>query len=122
MCGSVRYVAEVEPINQRICHCRLCQRAIGAAFNARLLFQAQDVQVSGEVVTANSSPDMVRGFCPSCGTSIFTHRASNGRMSLTAGSLDDPAQFKPDMHFWVSSKQPWLVLQDDLPQFDGPAP
>ncbi len=42
---------------------------------------------------------------------------------MTAGSLDDPSLFRPDMHFWVSSKQPWLKLDDGLPQYpEGPPP
>jgi hypothetical protein len=62
LCGAVRYAVEAEPINQRICHCRLCQRAIGAAFNARLLFRIDDVTLSGSVATMNSSPSLQRGF------------------------------------------------------------
>ncbi|TIW52877.1 MAG: GFA family protein, partial [Mesorhizobium sp.] len=49
LCGAVRYRAEVAPINERVCHCRICQKAIGAAFNARLLFRIDDVTVEGEV-------------------------------------------------------------------------
>ena len=48
--------ADAEPINERVCHCRLCQKAIGAAFNARLLFRIDDVTVEGPVATVNSSP------------------------------------------------------------------
>ena len=122
LCGQVRYTSDAQPINQRICHCRLCQKAIGAAFNARILFHAEDVQMVGEVATAHSSPDLIRGFCPRCGTSIFTKRLSNSRLAVTSGSLDDPSIFKPDMHFWVSSKQPWVVFGDGLPQLPEAAP
>ena len=46
---------------------------------------------------------------------------SAGVIGLTAGSLDDSSLFNPDMHFWVSSKQPWLEIADDLPQYlEGP--
>ena len=68
LCGAVRYKAEVEPVNERVCHCRICQRAIGAAFNARLLFRIDDVTVEGPVATINSTPDLKRCFCPVCGT------------------------------------------------------
>ena len=51
LCGAVRYSAEAEPINERVCHCRLCQKAIGAAFNARLLFRIEDVTLSGPIET-----------------------------------------------------------------------
>lgn len=114
-CAAVRYEAVSEPLNQRICHCRACQRVIGAAFNARILMRIEDVTITGPIATFYSSPALERGFCLQCGASIFSRRASAGVIGLTVGSLDDPSQFKPDMHIWVSSKQPWLVINDGLP-------
>jgi hypothetical protein len=122
LCGAVRYKAEVTPINERVCHCRICQKAIGAAFNARLLFRIDDVTVEGPVATVNSSPDLLRGFCPVCGTTMFSRRDSRNILGVTSGSLDDPSLFKPDMHFWTASKQPWVMLDDGLPQYEGPPP
>jgi hypothetical protein len=121
LCGAVRYSTEAEPINERICHCRLCQKAIGAAFNARVLFRIGDVTVSGSVGTVNSSPSLQRGFCPRCGTTIFSRRESAGIIGLTSGSLDDPSLFRPQLHMWTASKQPWVKLDDGLPQYaEGP--
>ena len=117
LCGRVRYVAEAEPINQRICHCRLCQQAIGAAFNARLLFRIDDVAVTGEPAGRHSSENLERVFCAACGTTLFSKRAGLGLMGVTSGSLDDPSQFKPEIHIWTSSKQSWLKLDDGLPQY-----
>jgi len=122
LCGAVRYHADVAPINERVCHCRRCQKAIGAAFNARLLFRIDDVTVEGEVATVNSSPDLKRGFCAACGTTMFSRRDSRGIIGVTSGSLDDPSQFNPDMHFWTASKQPWVRLDDGLPQYEGAPP
>ena len=123
LCGAVRYCADGEPINQRICHCRLCQRAIGAAFNARLLFRIDAVTVDGPLALASSSAEIKRGFCPHCGTTLFSRREKAGVMGVTSGSLDDPSAFAPQMHIFTASKQPWLVLDDNLPQFeDAPPP
>lgn len=121
LCGEVRYEAEGEPINVRVCHCRLCQRAIGAAFNARALFAIDRVRLSGEVATAHSSPGLKRGFCRRCGTTLFSMREEQGVMGLTFGSLDEPDRLSPAEHIWISSKQAWLELDDGLPQYpEGP--
>ena len=122
MCGAVRYVVDAEPLNERVCHGRSCQKAAGAAFNARLMFRADEVQLSGPVKTAFSSPGVKRGFCGDCGTTVLSGRDAAGVVAVTSGSLDDPSQFRPTMHIWVSSKQPWLKLQDSLPQFAEAAP
>lgn len=119
LCRAVRYSAEAEPINERVCHCRLCQKALGASFNARILFKAEEVRFEGEPRRYMSSPDLERGFCGTCGTTIYSRRPSNGVMGLTVGSLDDPSLFRPQMHFWTGSRQPWLHLDDGLPQHPG---
>lgn len=122
LCGAVRYRAEGEPVNERICHCNLCQKAVGAAFNARVLFRLEAVEIEGPIAAANSSPELERGFCRKCGTTIFSRRRSSGVIGLTTGSMDDPSVFRPQMHIWVSSKQPWVVIADGLPQYDGAPP
>lgn len=122
LCGAVRYKAEGEPINQRVCHCQLCQKAIGAAFNARVLFPIKDVAVQGEVAMMNSSPELKRGFCPKCGTTMFSRRDSAGVVGIMTGSLDDPGVFRPQMHIYTAFKQPWLVIEDGLPQYEGAPP
>jgi hypothetical protein len=122
-CGAVRYRATGAPLNARICHCRMCQKAIGAAFNARVVFRLDDVEIEGGAAYHHTSEALERGFCPRCGTTLFSRRTGMGIVGVTAGSLDDVSLFQPDMHFWVSSKQPWLKLDDGLPQYpEGPPP
>lgn len=121
LCGAVRYLAEAEPVNERICHCRLCQKAIGAAFNARILFRIEDVAITGTAGTVNSSPALERGLCTQCGTTLFSRRRAAGIIGLTSGSLDDPSLFRPQMHIYTASRQPWVRLDDGLPQHEeGP--
>ncbi|WP_245472791.1 hypothetical protein [Mesorhizobium sp. M7A.F.Ca.MR.148.00.0.0] len=36
--------------------------------------------------------------------------------------LDDPTVFKPQMHVFTGSKQPWVVLDDSLPKYEGAPP
>lgn len=122
LCNAVRYKISAEPLNQRVCHCRECQKSIGSTFNARILMRIEDVIITGPISIFHSSVTLERGFCPYCGTTIFSRRSSAGVIGLTVGTLDDPSCFKPDMHFWVSSKQPWLKIADNLPQYPGNPP
>ena len=122
LCGAVRYAARGKPLNSRVCHCSQCQKATGAAFNARILYSREQVNFQGAYATAHSSDDLLRGFCPDCGTSLFTHRLSTNWIGVTAGSLDDAGRFKPEAHTWIVEKQPWLVITDGLPQFERMPP
>lgn len=117
LCGAVRYVVRGNPINVRICHCRRCQKATGSAFFARALFPKESVSITGDTVGFRSSEDLVRHFCPLCGSHLFAQRDSLPHaLSVTLGSLDDPDSFAPSEHIWTSRKAAWLHLADQLPQ------
>ena len=121
-CGACRYETNAEPINIRACHCRMCQKAVGASFNARVLVPLDSLTITGPVGWYHSSDVLRRGFCTVCGTTMFSERASANFIGLTMGSLDDPDRFDPAEHIWVSSKQAWLALSDDLPCYEEAAP
>ena len=116
LCGQVRFEARGEPINVRVCHCSICQRASAAPFYARALYRADQVSLAGEVGRHPSSEALWRLFCPACGTRIGTDRPSAGRMSLALSLFDDAKALRPDCHFFTSTKAPWLKLADGLPQ------
>ncbi|MFC5742416.1 GFA family protein [Dyella tabacisoli] len=117
LCGAVRYTVTGEPINVRICHCHRCQKATGSAFFARALFAKGAVTIEGSPAEIRSSADLMRRFCPQCGSHLFSERISNPHaLAVTLGSLDDPDSFAPTEHIWTSRKVAWLVLADNLPQ------
>jgi len=123
LCGACRYEARAEQINIRACHCRMCQKAIGASFNARVLVPLDSLTIEGPVGWYHSSDLLRRGFCTQCGTTLFSERQSANAIGLTMGSLDDPNRFDPAEHIWISSKQAWVDLGGDLPCYaEGPPP
>lgn len=122
LCGACRYETSATPINVRACHCRICQKATGAPFYARVLVPLDALRFSGPVTWFSSSAEVRRGFCSCCGTTLFSERAQAGVIGLTMGSLDNPDRFRPTEHIWVASKQAWVKLADDLPRHAGMPP
>jgi hypothetical protein len=122
MCGAVRFKAEGEPVNVRLCHCRHCQLAYGAPFNARALYQQDKIAIDGPVGRYASSDRLDRLFCTACGTRFAAWRKTDPVASLALATFDNHNAFSPTEHIWVSEKINWLVLNDGLPQYQEAFP
>jgi hypothetical protein len=122
LCGAVRFRAEGEPVNVRICHCRNCQKAMGSPFFARALFAQAALTVEGETARYPSSELLERVFCPTCGARLFAWRTVDSWAGVALAAFDDRNAFAPTAHMWVSEKMDWIRLDDGLPQYPETAP
>lgn len=57
-------------------------------------------------------------FCPACGTRLY-HRSDRSPeiVTIKAGTLDVTGSIKPVAHLWICRKQPWVILDDDVPAY-----
>lgn len=121
LCGAVRFKAEGQPINVRICHCRLCQKSHGAPFFARALFDQKALLIEGPTGRYPTSERLDRIFCRQCGTRLGTWRKNGTAAGIALALFDDRNTFVPTEHIWISEKIDWVRIADDLPQFaEGP--
>jgi hypothetical protein len=124
-CGAVRYECAAEPMMSVICHCRDCQRSTGAGHAAEMVVPtATFAFVKGEPrwhrVTGNSGNLVSRGFCGECGSPLVASSSGHPEaLALQAGSLDEPARFRPAHHVFVSSAQPWDRIDPKTTAFAG---
>ena len=115
-CGAVRYRAEPIVDNAHICHCRMCQKAVGNFFAA--LVGAPKTTVTwtrGKPSVFMSSEHVERGFCGKCGTPLFYNGVNSRYVSLTIGSMDHPEQLKPRSQDGVEGRLSWFSELFDVP-------
>ncbi len=120
-CGSVRYRITGSPALSALCHCSMCRRANAAPAVAWAMYQESQVTfLAGTPTAYESSPGARRSFCPRCGTQIcFTAEYIPGLIDIAVGSLDDPGQVPPALHYWESMRLPWMHFSDQLPRYPG---
>ena len=117
-CGGVRYAVDAKPVVVAQCHCRNCQRQSGSAFSVNLMVPAAAVTLTGSLrvytdTDTKSGNAVLRKFCGTCGSPIFSELAEgNGMLIVKAGTLDDPAAFAPAVSVWTSTALPWVSLPD----------
>jgi hypothetical protein len=124
LCGAVRYEILAKPIGGFNCHCRTCQKSIGAPYFAGMFVPASALAITGNykeyATIAASGHTVYRAFCPECGTSLFgRNSAFTDIRPVAAATLDDPGIFHPQKDIWVANAQSWDYMNPDLPKFDG---
>jgi hypothetical protein len=108
-CGAIRFVISGEPNRVVVCHCGDCRRSVGAQSVAWLVLPLASYAISsGSPATHVSSPEVVRTFCGSCGTSLtYSHSNSPERIDVTVASLDDPGRFPPTKTSFEAERIEW---------------
>lgn len=125
LCGAVRYEA-TGPVRQAgWCHCRLCQRSVGAPAVPWGSFFLENFRwTKGKPALHHSTPKAERSFCAECGTSLtFRYLTTEPpEMDVALASLDDPEVLHPQWHIWTMSSPSWVHFGDGLKTYQDNGP
>ncbi|MEO9822868.1 MAG: GFA family protein [Paracoccaceae bacterium] len=126
-CGAatLRFTGKSE--STFFCHCQDCQRTTGSPFSVELMVTRDGFASAGDLSTYTVSGDSGQGVhrrsCAKCGSGLFLEcDADPDYVFVKAGALDDATLVEPEMHIFVSAKQPWVKIADGLPQFERMPP
>lgn len=121
-CRQVRYRLRRRPLFVHCCHCSWCQRESGASFALNAMIEAAEVELlAGEPDWVDTPSASGKGQqiarCPTCRIALWSYYSGAGPLLrfVRVGTLDEPAQFPPDIHIFTTTKQPWLVLAAGTP-------
>lgn len=119
LCGDVRYRINgaLRPIVH--CYCGQCRRTHGLMGPYT---QVEDsalhlVEESG-LRWYGSSGHAERGFCGTCGSSLFWRPINGERVSISAGTLDQPTRLSVIGHIYTTDLADFHTIpEDNLPRF-----
>lgn len=120
LCGDVSY-SVVGPLRDVYnCHCDRCRRFTGHHMAATAA-PTENVRVEGDESLAwyAAAEGVEYGFCSRCGSSLFWRTAANPeRLSITAGSLDQPTGLRTTRAWYVAETADYHERPAGLEEFD----
>jgi len=122
LCGAVRYKSSMDPQVVAHCQCVDCRKSSGTGHCTHIVIPQDAYTVSGEVKfydhAADSGNIVSRGFCPNCGSAIYSKNSGmQGMVFPRASSLDDPEIAKPQFVVYASRAPSWDHVDPALPSF-----
>jgi hypothetical protein len=124
-CGAVRF-RFTDVHDSGYCHCSICRRSSGAALMAFAnTSRAAFTVTQGTPRFVSTSAEFERGFCPQCGTVMFSRSIDPARwdfVSVHLGAVDRAAEIAPAVHICTADRLPWLHVEDTLPRVDDAQP
>lgn len=124
LCGAVEFEIHGELLPVMNCHCSKCRRFHGnvAAYTStrreNLVITRED-GLKWYRSPLDETPNVHRGFCKKCGSSLFWDPRGRSNIAIAAGALDSPTHLKTAGHVWVDQKGDYYEITDDLPQHEG---
>ena len=121
-CGTVRYVAEGEPMMKAQCHCRECEYITGGGPNIFVAMPVDGFKYTARAPKQFTGSDLERAvtreFCAECGTHVVT-RPGFTRGGGESRTLDDPGLFgTPQMAIYTIDRQAYHHIPEGLPSFE----
>jgi len=122
LCGAVHYQSTADPQLVGQCHCVDCRKSSGTDHGTHVFIPVDGFTVSGEVKfydhPADSGNIVSRGFCPNCGSAVYSKNSGMpGSVFVRASSLDDLEIAKPQMIVYASRAPSWSQLDPGVPAF-----
>lgn len=112
LCGAIRFEVRGAPFELLHCHCRMCQKAHGAAYASFVLVRHDDfVLLQGEdrLVRHRSSDWATRTFCGDCGSALQFVRDERESFGLAVSALDSRIEDLPERQYCTDTRAPWMI-------------
>ena len=89
LCGAVRFTATPADNEVGTCHCSMCRRWTAGPFMVRDCGTTLKVEDETKIGAYRSSEWAERGFCATCGSTLWYGTVADGARHPAAGLFDD---------------------------------
>ena len=117
LCGAVSFAVAGALPGPDACHCAQCRKHSGHYFASTDVPRAA-LTIRGEerITWYQSSEKVRRGFCGTCGSSLFWDPIFKDWIGVAMGAFDGPTGTRLGVHIFVSQKGDYYAIADGLPQ------
>lgn len=116
-CGAVRFEVNGPLPPPDACHCVDCRKWSGHYFvSTDVPRSALTIQGAEHVTWYRSHDKVQRGFCTTCGSSLFWDPRHHDWIGIAMGAFDQPTDTHIHVHVWVADKGDYYDITDGLPQ------
>mgnify|MGYP003626169805 CR=1 FL=1 len=117
LCGAVRF-AVVGPLPAPVaCHCFMCRKLSGH-YEASLDVPRDRLLLTevAQVRWYASSKKVRRGFCGTCGSTLFFDPIHHDWIGISMGAFDTTTDTRLSLHIFTADKGDYYDIADGLPQ------
>ena len=100
LCGAVAVRAQIEAPNLRACHCSMCRRHTSGMFIS-IATVPGSLNVAGPAKSFRSSDWAERGFCETCGSTLWYGTIEDGMRHPAAGLFEDGGGGEMKIEFYA---------------------
>jgi len=122
-CGAIGFTATLPSKWCAHCHCSMCRKSHGAGYVTWVGFDDGQVGITRGADQLNwfdSSPGAQRGFCKTCGSSLFFRSERwAGELHIALGCMDDEIDRLPQANVFFDTHVAWMPVDTTLKQVDG---
>jgi hypothetical protein len=117
LCGIVRFEVIGPLPAPTACHCTQCRKQSGH-YEASVDVPRSNVTIQGaeHLTWYQSSASVRRGFCSTCGASLFWDPIHKDWTAVAMGAFDGPTNTTLARHIFVANKGDYYDIADGLPQ------
>lgn len=117
LCGAVTFEVAGPLPPPDACHCTQCRKHSGHIFvSSDVPRAAVTVYGADHVTWFRSSEKVRRGFCSTCGSSLFWDPIYRDWIGVAMGALESPTGTRLGIHVHVADKGDYYDITDGLPQ------